>query len=126
MGEGVQLVAVLGQPSVRLTLTFLDNAANLGVDQLSGGLAVRLVLERRRQAVVLRCGKADRTELLAHPPAQHHVPGDLRHLLEVVLGTGRDHAIDELLGRAATQSAGDARPQIVLGIAQLVRSSTGS
>ena len=30
VGECVQFVAVLGQPSVRVTLTFLDNAENLG------------------------------------------------------------------------------------------------
>src|SRR5271157_1552930 len=45
VGERVELVAVLGQHPVCLTVTLLDDAAHLGVDELRGRLAIGLVLE---------------------------------------------------------------------------------
>ena len=72
---------MLGQQSLGVTVALLDDPVNFGVDQFGGCLAIRLVLKRRWQAGVLGCDKADRTELLAHPPSQDHLSGDLRDLL---------------------------------------------
>src|SRR5216117_712184 len=47
---------------------------------LGGRLAVGLALEGGREPVVLRGHEADRAELLAHSPAQHHLAGDLGDL----------------------------------------------
>src|SRR5207342_3968440 len=103
--------------SIGLAVALLDDAPDLGIDQLRGGLAVWLVLERRRQTLVLRRDEADRPERIAHPPAQDHVARDFGDLLKIVFGAGRADAIHELFGRAASECTGDARPQVVLGIA---------
>ena len=42
-------------------------------------------------------------ELVAHAPAGDHLARELGHLLDVVLGAGRDVAVDELLGRPAAE-----------------------
>ena len=55
-------------------------APHLGVDQLGGRLAVGLALEGGREPVVLRGHEADRADLLAYSPAQHHLAGDLGDL----------------------------------------------
>src|SRR5207249_3320597 len=104
-GERDQLAAVLGEQAGRFALALLDDAPYLGVDQLGGRLAVGLALEGRREPVVVRGDEADRAELLAHPPAQHHLAGDLGDLLEVVLAARRDDAVDELLRRAPAERA---------------------
>ena len=45
---------------------------------------------------------------------------DLGDLLEIVFGTGTDHAVDQLLGRAPAQGTDDARPQVVLAVVEAV------
>ena len=114
--KGVERAAVRRQHPVGLAVAFLDDPPDLGIDQLGSGLAVWLMLERRRQTLVLRRDKADRPERIAHSPAQDHVPRDLGDLLKIVFGTGRADAIHELFGRATSECADDARPQVVLGI----------
>ena len=49
---------------------------------------------------------------LAHAPAADHLARDLRQLLDVGLGAGREVAEDDLLGRAAAERDLDLREQL--------------
>src|SRR5206468_999977 len=56
----------------------------------------------------------------AHAPAADHLARDVRQLLEVVLRTGREHAVHQLLGRTAAERDLDQRPQVGLLVAEAI------
>src|SRR5690242_7129525 len=97
-----------------------DDAVHLVVDR-----ARRLLAERLRAAESLEAGpprqigilagrELHHAELLAHPPARHHVARHVRRLLDVALGARRLRAVDDLLRRAPAEHPDDARTEIRL------------
>jgi hypothetical protein len=88
LGQGVQAVPVGAQQVERRRVALLDDAADLGVDELQG---VRRRPVRRRQPNHARRGQdGDGAHGFAHPPAADHLAGDGGDLLEVGLGPGGD------------------------------------
>lgn len=58
----------------------------------------------------------NRSELVAHAPARHHLAGEVGDLLHVVLGAGGPLAIHQLLCGAAAQDTDDAGTQLTFGV----------
>src|SRR3546814_6755252 len=77
---------VLGEHLARLFLRFLDDAADLLVDQLRGGagdgLAARYRVAEKNLFLVIDVAQA--AELVAHAPLGDHAAGHVGGLLEVV------------------------------------------
>src|SRR5689334_10570941 len=84
-GNRIELFAMETEQAVRLSMALLHDATDFSVNQLGGHLAVGLPLESWWQAIFLRSEEADRADLLAHAPAEHHVPRDVCHLLQIGL-----------------------------------------
>src|SRR3546814_2934177 len=83
---------VLGEHLARLFLRFLDDAADLLVDQLRGGagdgLAARYRVAEKNLFLVIDVAQA--AELVAHAPLGDHAAGHAGGLLDVVAGAGGD------------------------------------
>ena len=61
-----------------------------------------------------RVAEGDRPEPLAHAPVGHHAAGELRGLVQVVLGPGAEFVEDQLLGRPPAQEEHQAGVQFAL------------
>ena len=97
-----------------------DERRDLGVEDLGRRLADgRRAAEERiggaELAAAVGADEAERAETLAHAVLPHHVAGDLRRALDVVVRAGRDLVEDELLGRAPAEEDGE--PVLELGLA---------
>ena len=115
-GQRVERSRFSRSSSTALLVALLDDAADLGVDQLARG--------RRRPSA--DAGKSSGSSPGRAAPSTRPIASDmpqrptiwramLRDLLEVGLGAGGDVAVDDLLGRAAAQRADDPAAQ-VLGV----------
>src|SRR5690349_11051004 len=109
-----------GEQPLRLVVAFGDDLEYFLIDGPR-----RLFAERSRarlesfQAVevgILARRELDEAETLAHAPPRHHVSRERRGLLDVVLGTGRLRAVDDLLRGAAAEHADDPRAKVGLGV----------
>jgi hypothetical protein len=90
--------------SVRRSVTAwvrpIDQAADLVVDELLGGLG-RLARNAQQRPEALGGKHGDEADRVAHPPPADHLPGDHRELLDVALGSGGDRSVHDLLRDAA-------------------------
>ena len=93
-------------------MSLVEQPPGLLIDQL-GGLARDLGLLPERVGVV--AAERERADLVAHAVFGHHRAGDLRRLLEVVLGPGRDLSEDDLLGHTTSHREGQHVPELRLG-----------
>ncbi len=57
-----------------------------------------------QERMVLAVAEGDRPEPLAHAPVGDHPPGELRGLVQIVLGAGAVFVEDQFLGRPAAQA----------------------
>src|ERR1043166_3149106 len=100
-------------------MAFIDDSEHLGVNGLCGFVAERLAGSKVRLAVQVRIvsrRQLYQSESFAHPPARHHPPRQAGGLLDITFGAGRFRAVDNLLSRAPTEHADNARPQVGFGI----------
>ena len=120
----MQVVHVLVEDLVRLFLGFVDDPANLLVDQPGRGFGDALLPCHRvsKEDLILVLVVAQRTELFGHAPFGDHLTGQVGGLLDVIAGTGGDVflAVDDLLGRTAAehhrQLRGDLRQFVAVAI----------
>src|SRR5581483_12425144 len=89
--ERVKRGALAGQDLDRARVAVVDDPPDGTVSRLRDGFAVPArPTEIEADVAVWRVAlEGERADLIAHAPARNHPAGDLGHLLEVVLGAGR-------------------------------------
>src|SRR5205823_7374750 len=111
LDERIELGPVRLEEGDDLLLGPVDDAPDLGVDQLLGALrGLGYAGQERPLAVAAR--DRDRPDLVAHAPAADHLAGDVGELLDVGLGAGRDLVVDDPLGGPAPQRHLDAADEV--------------
>lgn len=70
--------------------------------------------------MVLAVAERDRPEAFAHAPVRDHAPGEMRGLVQVILGAGAVFVKNELLGRTPAKQEQQPRLQFALADVQPV------
>ena len=108
-------VALLSEESLSFAVLFVDDARDLLVDDF-----VRLFRETLLIALLL--GVVESSESRTHPIFSYKSTGDLGALLEIVRGTSRYLAEEELLCNAATKCHSDHVFKLLLRVqSELIR-----
>src|SRR5579871_1181893 len=117
-GDAVERGAMLGEQRNRAVVGPVDDAIDLLVDD--GGRLLAVLARAGRQGStregVFALAEGDCTEALAHAPARHHLPGDGRYALQIVLRARRDAANRYLFGGTPAQSRHKLRLQVLFGV----------
>src|ERR1700691_4168750 len=124
LGQEMQLVNMRGQNLARRLLALLDDAANLVVDHLGGGVGDVLALGDgvAEEDLFLVLAVAQRAQLVAEAEFRDHAARQVGGAADVVGGAGGDllGAEDHLLGDAAAEQARHHRFELHLRLAVFV------
>ena len=102
--QGVQLVLLLPQNTLRLVVQPGQNGGDFPVDLCGGLFAVFAALaEFHADENFLVAAQVDRADVVAHAELRHHLPGDFRRPLQVAAGSGVDLAQGDLFRRVSAQ-----------------------
>src|SRR6266542_2765090 len=99
-----------------LLVTVAEDALNLGINELSGRLAVRHGGAEGKsltgpQTAVARCQR-NRTQLVAHAPSGHHLAGELCGQLQIGFSPAGTGAVHHLLGHPTSKGSANSCAQI--------------
>ena len=106
---------MLLEQSIGAVVRFAKQLLDFLVDELGGAFAevARLLNFLAQKHVLLADPEGHWAETIAHAPVRHHVAGETRGLLEIVLLTGKGLSVDETIRcpPAASLTAAVAMPR---------------